>query len=495
MNNIKSWYKKIIILSVSQQIIRYMQRFVIIYIIIIFGAVSAQAQQSRPPSYPATLWEGAYAGIHAGIGTADFDGVFDSSSIDRPRDNEDAVLGQFFDLNGGFSGVQIGYNFSIGRFVYGLEADWSSLSQSDRLFDPEDEGPNGATTDNAIVDLNWVASLRGRLGIMSGRSLLFATAGIAWIDGHYTARDDDEALPGQVIAGTTDISTVGIVVGGGIEHALTQRFLIRLEGLYHNFNDRVDTSNLNNDSSVDDFAKIEDILIARFAASYRFGEAATVEQISFEKSVWSGLYAGGHVGYAHVSFDSLFDGSEISNPFDNEDSVLGQYFDLNGTIAGVQLGYNQAYGPVVYGVEVDWTNLRKSDRLFDPDGGDPDDDSASVDLHWMATLRGRVGVTLANTLFFATAGAAWIKGDYAALDDMVTEGKISINDIGLVLGGGLEHALNNNWRIRLEGLHYSFGNKNDTSSLTPESDIGDYAELEDITIFRLGANYKLNFGN
>ena len=192
-----------------------MRRFICAAALLISTVLSAQAQQLRTTVSPATLWTGGYFGIHGGIGTANFDGVFDSSSIDRPRDNEDAVLGRFFDLDGGLAGVHIGYNFSAGRLIYGIEADWSSFGPSDRLFDPEDEGPNGTATDDAIVDLNWLASLRGRLGLMSGRSLLFATAGVAWIDGEYTARDNDGAFAGQVLTGTADIGAAGIVVGGG----------------------------------------------------------------------------------------------------------------------------------------------------------------------------------------------------------------------------------------------------------------------------------------
>ena len=187
--------------------------------------------------------------------------------------------------------------------------------------------------------------------------------------------------------------------------------------------------------------KIEDILIARFAASYRFGGSTNPEPVSVAKASWSGLYAGGHFGYAHVEFDSLFDGSEISNPFDNEDSVLGRFFELDGGVGGIQVGYNQSHGRIVYGAEADWTSLRKSDLLFDPDSGNGNDDFASVDLHWMATLRGRIGMTSANTLFFATAGVAWIKGDYSAVDNSITEGKVSVDDVGFVLGGGIEHAL------------------------------------------------------
>lgn len=309
-----------------------MLRSFIAALILMMGALSAQAQPTQNDPSPAALWVGGYFGIHGGVGSADFDGVFDSSSIDRPHDNEDAVLGEFFELDGGLAGVHIGFNAKYGRLIYGVEADWSSFGQSARLFDPDSEGPNGSTTDNARVDLNWIASLRGRVGLMSARSLLFASAGVAWIDGEYTAHDADGALPGQSVIGSADIGTAGIVIGAGIEHALTSRFFIRLEGLYYTFNNRVATSTLTNDSDPDDFAKIEDIIVARIAASYRFGGSSSSQTSPPIMRNWTGLYAGAHIGYARVGFDSLFDADEISDPRDFEDSVLGRFFDLNGTV-------------------------------------------------------------------------------------------------------------------------------------------------------------------
>ena len=223
-----------------------------------FAAVTAHAQQAEPASGPAIQWEGFYIGGHAGVGTTEFDSVFDTSEIVfGPLDVLDNVLGRFFDLDGGVGGVQFGFNRTDGRYVYGVEADWSYLGISDRLFDPDFE-PEG--TDNASVDINWLASVRGRLGIISARTLFFATAGVAWVDADYTAQNGDEFNVNQ---GSTSLNDTGAVVGGGIEHALSSRLKIRFEGLYYIFGDRVDTSTLNTDSDPGDFAELESILIGR----------------------------------------------------------------------------------------------------------------------------------------------------------------------------------------------------------------------------------------
>ena len=184
--------------------------------------------------------------------------------------------------------------------------------------------------------------------------------------------------------------------------------------------------------------------------------------------------------------------SEIGNPFDNKDSVLGRFFDLDGRVFGSHLGYNQMIGRYVVGVEGDWNSFNTSDLRFDPDGGDPIDDYASADINWVASLRTRLGVTSERSLFYTTAGVAWVNADYSAKDNGIFLNSISLNQTGFVFGGGLEHALTDRVLIRFEALHYKFGKQFDTRNLTPDSDLGDFAKLKDISVARMGISYKFN---
>ncbi len=459
-----------------------------------FLASPAMALDRDIGALPAIGWNGFYIGGHLGYGKADFDGIFDSSEIVfGPRDILDSVPSRFFDAEGGVGGVHLGFNQTFGRFVVGLEADWSHVGWSDRVFDQEDEGPGGSTTDNASVDVNWLASLRGRLGVTSAQTLIYMTAGIAWVDADFTAQDAD-GFP--IDTGSTDLDGAGFVVGGGIEHALTNQLAIRLEGLYYSFNNREFTSTLNNDSDPDDFAALKEIIVARLGMSYRFSAAVDPNSLRPSPSItWDGIYVGGHIGYGLVDFDSIFDSSEISNPFDNEDSVLGRFFDLDSGIIGGHFGYNYMFERYVIGIETDWSYVGQSDLQFDPDGGSPFDDSASVDINWLASVRGRLGTISAQTLFYVTAGIAWVDADYTERDDGNTSvGKTDLNDTGFVVGGGIEHALNNNSLIRFEALHYEFGDRKDTRSLTPDSDPGDFAQVKDVTVARIGLSYKFGSG-
>ena len=115
--------------------------FFSVIVVAALSATTAQAQRSDPDRHPSRLWNGLYAGAHAGIGLAGFDGVFDSSEVTGPGVTHNSVIGEHFELDGGLAGLQIGYSRQVGRMVYGLEADWTNFDASDRQFDPEDEGP------------------------------------------------------------------------------------------------------------------------------------------------------------------------------------------------------------------------------------------------------------------------------------------------------------------------------------------------------------------
>ena len=64
------------------------------------------------------------------------------------------------------------------------------------------------------------------------------------------------------------------MLGGGIEHAVTDNILVRFEGLQYEYDDAVDTSLLTSDSDPDDFTRINDLRTFRVGVSYKFGGRA-----------------------------------------------------------------------------------------------------------------------------------------------------------------------------------------------------------------------------
>jgi outer membrane immunogenic protein len=158
-----------------------------------------------PAEMPLFTWSGLYIGAHVGYGWTDLDWTAAGTTV---NDNG----------SGWFGGGQMGYNWQRGALVFGVEADLSSGGMGGSAACP------GFTCSH---DVNWLASVRGRLGVAANgnRTLFYATAGGAWADVDYSST----AGPGF----SDRLS--GWVVGGGIEHMLTPRMTARVEYLYYAF--------------------------------------------------------------------------------------------------------------------------------------------------------------------------------------------------------------------------------------------------------------------
>ena len=77
--------------------------------------------------------------------------------------------------------------------------------------------------------VDWATSLRGRLGVAfyDNRTLLYGTGGVAWANIDYS----DDTFAGY------SKTHFGWVIGGGLEHMLTQSLSARVEYLYYDFKD------------------------------------------------------------------------------------------------------------------------------------------------------------------------------------------------------------------------------------------------------------------
>jgi outer membrane immunogenic protein len=182
------------------------------------GAPRSPINDALLPYGPAFSWTGLYLGAHIGYGWSDVDWQFaNTPGISTSHGGA-----------GGLLGGQIGYNIQVRQFVVGAEADLSSA-----WFAGSTSCPDAAF--NCAHSFDWMASLRGRAGVAvnNNRTLLYATAGAAWADVDYTAKD---ALTGATFGTGFANTHVGWVAGGGIEHMLTRNLTARVEYLYYGFN-------------------------------------------------------------------------------------------------------------------------------------------------------------------------------------------------------------------------------------------------------------------
>jgi len=175
------------------------------------GAASAADLPARaaPPApviaaVPVFTWTGFYVGVNAGYGwnTNNNDPFF-----------YDPLLGYYGGdggSDGGFvGGGQIGYNYQIGQFVVGAEADVQFADRGNRdrlLYSPVYGYYYGGNNSD-----DWFGTVRARAGFAFDRALIYATGGFAF--------NGDNG---------------GWTLGGGLEYAFTNNLTAKIEGLYVN---------------------------------------------------------------------------------------------------------------------------------------------------------------------------------------------------------------------------------------------------------------------
>jgi outer membrane immunogenic protein len=207
---------------------------------------------------------------------------------------------------------------------------------------------------------------------------------------------------------------------------------------------------------------------------------------------WSGFFIGAHAGYGGADVNGVFDTSDIGSPDENfKDDGEGP-FDLNldGFVGGIQAGVNWQSGNFVFGLEGDVSFVDWSDKIVSDDNNA---EQVWAETNFVGTLRGRAGYAMDNLLLFGTAGIAITDTEFTAEDDPgptdPDRDSVDLDDIGFVVGGGAEFALNESWSFKAEGLYFMFNDKKDTDTLTSDSDAGDFAELDDAWMARIGVNF------
>lgn len=190
------------------------------------AAADMRMPVKAPSAMAAPLWAGSYIGLNGG-----------AAWHQLKTNTSDAATGAFFDsarvrTTGGTFGGQVGYNWQSQSFVYGLEADlnWVGGKGSDQHIANNGIGfPVIHTT-----KLSWLATMRARGGVAFGRTLLFATGGLAV--GH--VKNDWDFGPAIICPGNPGClhsnyrTRLGWTAGGGIEHFVSQNMTVKAEALY-----------------------------------------------------------------------------------------------------------------------------------------------------------------------------------------------------------------------------------------------------------------------
>lgn len=190
-----------------------------------------------PPSpYRSPLWQGFYIGANAGYGWNDDDG-----DIEVEKEKKKGKKGKTYKtesheydlgLEGGFAGLQVGFNRRAGNFVFGLEADIQTG------IDGGSTTSFSKSTYSVSHDVEWFGTLRGRVGYARNDLLIYATAGLAFGEVSYSGHLHTGTCCGGSVADLKGSKfETGYVIGGGVERALGANWSIKLEYQYIDLGD------------------------------------------------------------------------------------------------------------------------------------------------------------------------------------------------------------------------------------------------------------------
>jgi outer membrane immunogenic protein len=199
---------------------------------------------------------------------------------------------------------------------------------------------------------------------------------------------------------------------------------------------------------------------------------------------WTGFTVGLHAAAGAVDFEGHFR---------TDAPVFGSNVDMSGMGGGVHGGFNYQLtslfaesAALVIGVEGDVTVADWED--FTCNGVSQ---CVSGDLELLASVRGRLGVAIESVLVFATGGIAFADARATFRLSSDPNERVKFNDVGGVVGGGVDIALTESVSFRSEFLYYIFRDRQDTSGLNGGGP-GQFFELDNVYVVRAGVTIKLS---
>jgi outer membrane immunogenic protein len=197
-------------------------------------AVPVSRYQAAPIIPAFYNWSGFYLGGHIGVGWAGGGAGF---------------------LGGG----QAGFNYQIGQWVLGVEAQASATSIKDTASATFVFTPGFAVgSASAEAHLDWISTLAARVGWAFDRWLVYGKLGGAWAHVSVEAAAGITSIAGTVgVTAFADKTSSGWMLGFGTEYALGNNWTAKVEY------DMIDFGN--------DFVADNKVHLVKTGVNYRFG--------------------------------------------------------------------------------------------------------------------------------------------------------------------------------------------------------------------------------
>ena len=226
-------------------------------IVTLAGSASAADMSIKGPmpvGIPYANWTGFYIGGHIGAGDYSASCAAAQGTLSPCADEDENTLVSR-DINI-LAGVQGGYDFQDGYFVYGVAADWTWTNLKTLA-------TNNSGSLSWRSKVNWLASVRGRAGIALERNLMYITGGLA------VGSFSEETAIGDADFHVTHRDVVlGWVAGVGLEHKFTPNWSGFVEYRHYAFGKNTETVVNTVKTSNYDFTHAVDTLTV--GMNYRF---------------------------------------------------------------------------------------------------------------------------------------------------------------------------------------------------------------------------------
>jgi outer membrane immunogenic protein len=183
-----------------------------------------------PPLPPVFSWTGWYVGVNGGGGWGQTNHTATAGITGIP--GLPALTTGNFNTRGGLAGGTVGYNYQMGPWLLGAEADldWSNIRGT---FNGLVTIPGGSAPFSLSSQLQWLETTRVRAGVVWDHALFYGTAGAA-MGGLNASVNASPAASGLGVAVTaSDTQTrFGWTAGAGVEYAFTSYLSGKVEYLY-----------------------------------------------------------------------------------------------------------------------------------------------------------------------------------------------------------------------------------------------------------------------
>ena len=255
------------------------------------------------------------------------------------------------------------------------------------------------------------------------------------------------------------------MAGVGAEYALGGNWSVIAEYDFMHFGTRAvtlrGTGNFGGGQTaiVSDFPISQDAVhVVKVGANYRFGGVAVDPVYPPVRAAagtnWTGAYVGAQAGYG-------FGHKEWPDFVDPTIPGSGKY-DVNGWLAGGNIGANAQSGVLVFGVEGEWmwTGIKGGQTITrESGGGFSEVTNLNTTIDWLAIASARAGFVVGDRLMVYGKGGVAIaseKHSFNLTETVVGQGNATVDlnakavHSGVVGGVGAEYALGGNWSIKGE---------------------------------------------